>query len=313
MAPIESIELQVPPGAAGERLDRVLGQAEGFSRSLARKLIDAGAVFVNGARTRRASRPMSPGELIRAPRSLPPIPRAELGPRILHRGEGILVVDKPSGVASAPTPLGIRGTLPWLLSEQLGLPALPIVVHRLDLEVSGVMALALDRRGARLLSKAFEGGLARKHYFAIVSGAPPAIEGEVEAPIGKDPGRRGRMRVAPSGDPARTGYRRQGAPSGYQGCEQLSIRLHTGRTHQIRVHLSHLGCPILGDRFYGGPRRVRSAEGSWVTVPRLCLHSHRLELPLGGRAGELMTFEAPLPELLPLPELPPEPELPPVP
>lgn len=299
MAPIETITITVPAEAAGERLDRFLGSQPGFSRTLARKLIDAGAVFVGSARIRRASRPMAAGETIRAPRSLPPVPEVELGPRLLHRDKRFLVVDKPAGVASAPTPLGVRGTLPALLAEQLGLARPPLVVHRLDRDVSGVMALALDREGARRLTRAFEEGQVRKLYRAVVRGAPPQEEGTLDAPIGRDPARRGRMRVAPGGDPARTDYRWLGEVSTYPGLHHLELRLHTGRTHQIRVHLAHLGCPLVGDRFYGGPLRVTDHEGRSVAVPRLCLHSARLELPLGAPGEALTAFEAPLPELLP--------------
>lgn len=307
MRPIEMIEFTVPQGSAGERLDRVLGAQPGFSRSLARKLIDAGAVFVQGARTRQASRPLGAGERVKAPTGLPPLPEVDLGPRVLYRDRHLLLVDKPAGVPSAPTPLGIRGTLPALVSEQLGLGQLPLVVHRLDRDVSGVMALALSREGARRLTLAFERGLVRKHYLALISGSPPEKEGTVEAPIGRDPARRGRMRIWPGGDAARTGYRCLGAEPGYPSCTRLELRLYTGRTHQIRVHLAHLACPLLGDRFYGGPLRVKDAQGRAVSVPRLCLHSARLELPLGAVEGPLSCFEAPLPELLP----PPSPEPPP--
>lgn len=299
MAHFDTILVTVPPGAAGERLDRFLGAQPGFSRTLARRLIDAGAVFVQGTRIRRASRPISPGEVIRAPRGLPPLCETSLGPRVLHQDRHLLVVDKPPGVPSAPTPLGVRGTLPELLREQLGLGQLPLVVHRLDRDVSGVMALALTREGARRLTLAFEHKNVRKHYRAIVWGAPPLESGTVEAPLGRDPARRGRMRVAPGGDPARTDFRRLGEVPGYGGCHLLELRLHTGRTHQIRVHLAHLGCPIVGDRFYGGPLRVTDETGRTVAVPRLCLHSARLELPLADPDGPLSTFEAPLPELLP--------------
>lgn len=300
MASPEFHELTVPPEASGERLDKVLGAEPGFSRTLARKLIDAGAVFVDGVRTRRAARPVAAGERIRAPRGLPPTSGEDLGPRVLHRDRHLLVVDKPAGVPSAPTPLGVRGTLPDLLKNQLGLRELPRVVHRLDADVSGVLALALDREGARRLTAAFEAGTARKWYRAVVRGALPAPAGTVEAPIARDPARKGRMRVAPGGDPARTDYRDLGEVPGYPGCHALEIRLHTGRTHQIRVHLAHLGCPLVGDRWYGGPRRVADGAGALVAVPRLCLHAARLEIPLGADpSGPLTVFEAPLPELLP--------------
>lgn len=299
MAPMEMIELTVSLAEAGERLDKVLGAHPALSRTLARKLIDSGAVFVEGRRTHRASRAMAAGERIRVPRELPTLVEVDLVPRLLHRDERLLVVDKPAGIPSAPTPLGVTGTLPALLAQQLGLGRLPLVVHRLDRDVSGVMALALDKEGARRLTAAFQAGSVRKWYHALVAKAPPLEAGTLDAPIGRDPCRRGRMIVSGGGDPARTDYRVTGAVPGYPGCHVLELRLHTGRTHQIRVHLAHLGCPLLGDRWYGGPRRITSLAGKSVPVPRLGLHSLRLELPLGDPQGPLEVFEAPLPELLP--------------
>jgi RluA family pseudouridine synthase len=215
--------------------------------------------------------------------------------RVLYRDEQLLVVDKPAGVAAAATPQGERGTLPALLARQLGLPRPPHVVHRLDRPVSGVMALALDGAGARAHTAQFESGRARKEYCALVQGAPPRDRGTIEAPIGRDPRRRGRQRVDARGAPARTDYQVRERGSVERPLSALWLRLHTGRTHQLRVHLAYLGCPILGDALYGGPQQVTTAAGTRA-VTRLCLHAARLTLEAPD--GSLRVFEAPVPEFL---------------
>jgi len=276
-----------------QRLDKVLGVQEGCSRTRARKLIDAGAVFVNGRRVVRQSSPVGAGDHIRAPEQLPSLKPVDLGAP-LHRDRHMMALDKPVGVPAAPTPLGIRGTLPELARVQFDLGSRPLVVHRLDVDVSGVMVLALNRAGTQRLTSWFTEGKARKYYRALVAGEPPEAEGRIEERIGRDPARAGRMCVHRSGDTARTDYRvlPDLAPP---GCTALELRLHTGRTHQLRVHLAWLGCPVLGDRWYDGPLVVES-EGT--PVPRLCLHSHRLEVAGGSIKGKDLSLEAPLPDFL---------------
>jgi 23S rRNA pseudouridine1911/1915/1917 synthase len=276
-----------------QRLDKVLGVQEGCSRTKARKLIDAGAVFVNGRRVVRQSSPVRTGDHIRAPEQLPPLVAVDLG-EPLHRDRHLLALNKPVGVPAAPTPLGIRGTLPELARVQYGLGTRPLVVHRLDVDVSGVMVLALNRAGTKRVTSWFTEGKAQKYYRALVAGEPPEAEGRIEERIGRDPARSGRMCVHRSGDSARTDYRvlSETAPS---GCTALELRLHTGRTHQLRVHLAWLGCPVLGDRWYDGPLVVGS-DGT--PVQRLCLHSHRLEVVGGSRKGADLKLEAPVPDFL---------------
>ncbi len=297
------VQFEVSKARAGQRLEHVLVDAAGMTPDVVQGLLEAGAVFVNGKRSRSGGRVLRVGDRVRAPRSLPPVPRVDLTRRVIYRDPEILVVDKPAGVASAPTRQGARGTLPALLQEQLGLPEAPVVVHRLDRDVSGVLALALSRAGARRLTAAFERGEARKWYRGLVHGAPPETTGRIEAPIGRDPQRPGRTRVDPRGDAARTDYEVLVPASEHQAHSELCLRLHTGRTHQIRVHLSHLGCPLLGDRWYGGPGFTR-IEGQRQTVKRLCLHAERLELPWGAPGtspddeAPVSCFEAPVPAFL---------------
>lgn len=282
-------------GIVSQRLDKALGAQEGCSRTMARKLIDAGAVFVNGRRVLRQSSPVRVGDRIRAPQRLPPLPAVVLD-EPLHRDRHVLALNKPVGVPSAPTPLGIRGTLPDLAREQLGLGRRPIVVHRLDADVSGVMVLALDRAGAKRVTSWFTEGKARKWYRALVAGAPPQAQGRIEVGIARDPARSGRMRADGAGDSARTDYRvLGGAPP---GCTALELRLHTGRTHQLRVHLAWLGCPVLGDRWYGGPQVLDGPDGANQPVGRLCLHSQRLEVAGEGPGGADLVLQTPVPDFL---------------
>jgi 23S rRNA pseudouridine1911/1915/1917 synthase len=175
--------------------------------------------------------------------------------------------------------------LPALVSALLGSPV--TIVHRLDRETSGVTVLARTRGAAAALAEAFRTLTPEKTYLALCARPPAPPEGRIDAPLGKDPARAGLRRVDPRGDAAATRYRtvRAGADGAL-----VEARPETGRTHQIRVHLAHLGAPLLGDARYGGPRRVGE-----VAIPRVMLHARRLELP-HPVTGAGMVFEAPIPE-----------------
>jgi 23S rRNA pseudouridine1911/1915/1917 synthase len=150
-----------------------------------------------------------------------------------------------------------------------------------------VTVLARTPAAAAALAEAFRTGAPEKTYLALAARAPAPAEGRVDAPLGKDPARAGLRRVVPGGDPAATRYRtlRAGPLAAL-----VEARPETGRTHQIRVHLAHLGAPLLGDARYGGPRRVGE-----VAIPRVMLHARRLAL-VHPATGERIAFEAPLPE-----------------
>jgi len=280
MSPPEHLDFLVPEHQAGISLGQMLAEIAGIDHSKAKALVRAGAVLHDRQRPRDPRFRVRGGARIRAALTLPPAIQVDLAPLILHRGPHVLVVDKPAGVPSAPTRQSARGTLPELLREQLGLSQAPRAVHRLDREVSGVMALALTGQGARQLSDAFARDDVVKEYLALVSAPPPSPEAQITAPVGQDPARRGRMRVHPGGAPSRTDYRVLPAvgPGDAGGMRLLCLRLHTGRTHQIRVHLAHLGCPIVGDLLYGGPKVV-TLDGERIRARRLCLRSIHLQLP----------------------------------
>ncbi len=246
-------------------------------------------MFLEGRRCKQASRPVRRGERVevhleeggRAPRAAEPLARTCL----LYADEHLAAVDKPAGVPAQPTLASDQGHLPELAARLLGGEVLP--VHRLDRETSGVVLLARTRAAAAALSAAFREGSPRKIYLALCARPPPAAEGRIEAPLGPDPRRPGRRTVDPGGEPAATAWRILSRGPG--GAALVEVRPETGRTHQVRAHLAHLGAPLLGDARYGGPRRVLE-----LSIPRVMLHAFRLEIrhPV---TGALLALEAPLP------------------
>ncbi|HVO20475.1 MAG TPA: RluA family pseudouridine synthase [Anaeromyxobacter sp.] len=283
------LSLRVPPDDAGQRIDRFIADRGGVSRGVARRALDAGGVFLDGRRCKVASRGLHPGQevlvnLEEGGRSAAPAAPLERS-RLLFLDEALVAVDKPAGVPAQPTLTSDRGALPELVAALVGGEV--TLVHRLDRETSGATVLARTREAAATLSEAFRLGTPEKAYLALTARPPAPPAGRIDAPLGKDPHRPGLRRVSSGGDPATTRYRTlaQG-PAG----ALVEARPATGRTHQIRVHLAHLGAPLLGDARYGGPRRVLELE-----VPRVMLHARRLEFahPLTGVA---ISLEAPVPE-----------------
>lgn len=285
---MKRLELVVGPADEGERLDRFLAARGGISRGLARRAIDAGGVFVEGNRCKVASRKVWPGQAVaahleeggRAVEAPHPLDRS----RLLYADADVAVVDKPAGVAAQPTLTTDRGTLPDLVADLLGGPAL--LVHRLDRETSGVTIFARTKEAAARLAEQFRTGVPEKTYLALCARAPSPREGRIDVPLGRDPKRAGLRKVNPRGEPAATRYRtlREG-PHG----ALVEARPETGRTHQIRVHLAHLGASLGGDPRYGGPR-----QAGGVRIPRVMLHAARLELP-HPITGAPLAFEAPVP------------------
>jgi 23S rRNA (cytosine1962-C5)-methyltransferase len=212
---------------------------------------------------------------------------------ILYRDADIIVVDKPAGIPThAPEPSDpYRGDALRVLQSQEGLPYLGMH-QRLDADTSGVLLFSLRQEANRALAAAFEGRATRKVYFAAVLGAPEVDESSIDAPIARD--RDGRWKVTtrkdPAGQPARTRCRVVergwiGKKSDGRPFAVIEAIPETGRTHQIRLHLAHVGLPVIGDRLYGGPA---------APFPRLCLHAAELTIPHPA-TGKRITFHAPLP------------------
>ena len=300
----------IPPALAGERLDRAVALLTQTSRAGAAALVAAGAVQVNGAvRTDRAAR-LAPGdELIVAPDALAvqrrpagPRPDPDVEPSVVHEDADLVVVDKPAGLVVHPGAGRTVGTLcGGLLARYpemagVGDPTRPGIVHRLDAGTSGLLVAARTARAYDSLVAQLAGRTVRRCYDAICWGSIGDDRGVIDAPVGRSGRRPVQMAVTERGRPARTAYevrRRYNTPA---PVSHLVCRLETGRTHQIRVHLSAIGHPLLGDEVYGAGRSAGAggAAAAALRLDRPALHAALLgfEHPDGARA---MLFESALP------------------
>jgi tRNA pseudouridine32 synthase / 23S rRNA pseudouridine746 synthase len=191
--------------------------------------------------------------------------------RVLHRDALMLIVDKPAGLAVHPGPKGGPNLEDLLDGLRFGLPRRPELAHRLDRDTSGCLVLGRHHRALRRLGGLFAAGRVEKTYWAVVEGAPPEEAGRIDLPLGRRNKDRGWwMKVDPDGQPSITDYRVLGQGGGFT---LLELRPLTGRTHQLRVHLAALGCPVRGDPIYGKARAETAA-------PPLHLHARAIAVPL---------------------------------
>ncbi|MDP2919791.1 MAG: RluA family pseudouridine synthase [Dehalococcoidia bacterium] len=275
----------------GARLDKYLSEkCPELSRTQAQKLIEEGLVTVNG-QLQKASYRLAAGAQVRV-RIPPPAPShliaEDIPIPILYEDEDILVVDKPAGMTVHPAPGNPEHTLVNAILARLknipGGTERPGIVHRLDKDTSGVMVVAKNPAAHETLAAQFKGHTVTKVYLALVRGRLTPAEGIIEAHIGRDTGDRKKMAVAAEsrGRQARTRYKVLRYLDDYT---YLEVMPETGRTHQIRVHLSAIGYPVVGDATYG----VKSPF-----LSRQFLHAHKLgfRLPL---TGEYVEFTAALP------------------
>jgi 23S rRNA pseudouridine1911/1915/1917 synthase len=295
----------VDEAGAGERLDRWLaGVMPDLSRARLQAIITGGGVLVDG-RVARPSLRLKTGQAIsvRVPAPQPAVPVPEDIPlAVVYEDRHLLVVDKPAGLVVHPGAGRATGTLVNALLHRvrdlsgIGGVVRPGIVHRLDRGTSGLLVVAKDDASHLALSRQFSGRTVEKDYLAVVLGIPRAAEGTIDVPIGRDPVHRRRMSVrAPRGRAARSTYR---VVEALDGAALLSVRIATGRTHQIRVHLAALGHPVAGDPTYGGRRppasRRPEARAALEALTRPALHAARLAFTHPA-TGEHMSFESPLP------------------
>ena len=286
-------EREIGPEAAGERLDVLLAQALG-SRSRAQRLIVAGRVLVDGATVRKNHR-VSTGEHVTVDESPQPsvapaadAPVADFA--VAYEDEHLIVVDKPAGVVVHPARGHREGTLAQALAGRAAGGEDPWragIVHRLDRNTSGLLVVAKSDAVHRGLKEALARREIRREYLALVEGRPPARSGTIEAPIGRD--RRVRILMSVDTDPngAKEAITHFEIARALPQSTLLRVRLQTGRTHQIRVHMKAIGHPVCGDREYG--------HKDLYGLQRQFLHAARLAFahPVTGQGVDL---DSPLPD-----------------
>ena len=282
----------------GRRLDLFLASSgAGISRSQAQKLIEEGSVYINNLPCTRKNYRLRQGDkvtfFLQEPRPL--LPRAEQIPLdIVFEDDDLLVINKPRGMVVHPAPGHSHGTLVNALLNHcntlstIGGPERPGIVHRLDKDTTGLLLVAKNDYSHKSLAAQLQSRTIRREYLALVHGRVSPAAGRIEAPLGRHPRHRRRMAVVPEGRKAVTRYRVIAHLSSYS---LLRLYLETGRTHQIRVHMSFIGHPVAGDSLYG-PGRFPELP------PQLCrgqaLHACRLTLT-HPRSGRPLEFTAPLP------------------
>jgi 23S rRNA pseudouridine1911/1915/1917 synthase len=284
-----------------ERLDRRIQQLyPDFSRSRIEGLIKAGFVSVNGSVASKAGAKISDDDVIsvEVPPPVPAIPEPEaIELKVVYEDDEIIVIDKPPGMVVHPAPGHFSGTLVNALLYHcptlsgIGGVARPGIVHRLDQDTSGIIAVAKTQRAMDSLARAFSTHRGvRKTYIAVSHGRPSLDSGRIENMMGRHPVDRKRMAiVTKGGKSAITSWRVVLSEKAYSVIE---CDIETGRTHQIRVHMASLGCPVIGDKTYG----KSALDKKLSPVPmRQMLHAWKLEIrhPV---TGEMMTFVAPPPD-----------------
>ena len=281
-------QFDVPLEESGSRIDQVLARLmPDYSRARLTQWLTEGQILIDGA-ARKPKNKVLGGEKI--------VVNAELEPQIdwsaenipldlVHVDHDLIIVNKPAGLVVHPGHGNPSGTLVnALLSQFPELEEIPRagIVHRLDKETSGVLAVARSLKAQANLVKQLKDRSMSRQYVALVYGHPNK-EGTIDAPMDRHRLQRTKMAVVYSGKPAVTHYR---VTETTAHCAWVQVKLESGRTHQIRVHMKHVGCPILADEVYGRPSAV---------LPRQALHAHRLSLP-HPEHGETVTFVAPVPD-----------------
>ncbi|HEU0257684.1 MAG TPA: RluA family pseudouridine synthase [Microbacteriaceae bacterium] len=292
----QSRTIVAPEGVEGLRADQALAKLLGFTRSFAATLVTAGSVQIDGRPARKSDR-LRAGSLVEVTWSdertaaAPPSPVPDLA--IVHDDDDIVVIDKPAGVAAhpalgwqGPTVVGALRAAGFVLSS-LGPAERTGIVHRLDAGTSGLMVVAKSDRAYSALKEAFREHTVTKIYHTVVQGHPDPLEGTIDGPIGRHPNAQWRFAVVAGGKPSVTHYRTLEA---FRHASLLEVRLETGRTHQIRVHMSARRHPCLGDTMYGADPTL----GARLGLERQWLHAVRLGFRHPG-TGDQVVFDSAYP------------------
>jgi 23S rRNA pseudouridine1911/1915/1917 synthase len=315
----QRLEVVVDGDEGFARLDRVLAaRAPQLSRSRLKALILAGHVTVKGAPIRDPAYHVAKGDTITidVPEAVAAEPAGEaIALDIVHEDDDIIVINKPKGFVVHPAAGHETGTLVNALIAHCGASLSgiggvkrPGIVHRLDKDTTGLMVAAKNDRAHQSLTEQFADhgrtGAMRRGYLAFAWGVPNRQRGTVDAPIDRHPHAREKMAVRESGRQAVTHWEITEAFNGRDGkpiAAQLACQLETGRTHQIRVHLAHIGHPLLGDSVYGPHFKTKAnalglkAQAALVALGRQALHAYLLTIE-HPRTGEVLSWEAALPE-----------------
>ncbi len=290
---MEHRSLPVPDGLVGKRIDAALATLLGFSRSFAAEVVQSGGATLDGRILGKSDRLHEGGwlEVSWEPKSGPqivPVELPELG--IVYDDDDLVVIDKPAGVAAhpslgweGPTVLGALAGAGYRIATS-GPPERQGIVHRLDVGTSGLMAVAKSERAYSALKWAFKRREVRKIYHAVVQGHPDPLAGTIDGPIGRHPGSEWKFAVTRDGKPSVTHYETLEA---FPYASLLEIELETGRTHQIRVHMSAQRHPCVGDTMYGADPTLSARLG----LERQWLHAMRLGFTHPG-TGEAVEFES---------------------
>jgi 23S rRNA pseudouridine1911/1915/1917 synthase len=308
MASEQPTEFLVADVEAGMRLDVFLaGKCPARSRVQLRRAITEGAVFVDGRQAKPAYR-VNPGQ--RVTLTLPDLPREVPAPEpmaldILYEDDDLAAVNKPAGLVVHPSRGHHRGTLVNALAHHfaqlsgVGGVCRPGVVHRLDRDTSGILVVAKTDAAHMALAAQWQERTIDKEYFALVVGVPDRDRDRIDQPIGAHPDHREKMAIRASHATSRDASTFYEVQERFAGFAALHVRPRTGRTHQIRVHLAHVGFPVLCDRLYGGRAQITVGDlchtaDATILLDRQALHAHRLRLN-HPRTGTPLALEAPLP------------------
>ena len=290
---MENRRFPVPPGVSGERADVALARVLGFTRTFAAEILDAGGVTLDGTAIVKSDRLVEGAvlDVTWKPKQEPVIiARAVSSLSIVFEDDDIVVIDKPVGVTAhpsagwdGPTVLGALAAAGIRVSTS-GAAERAGIVHRLDAGTSGLMVVTKSEAAYSHLKRAFHDREVKKIYHAVVQGHPDPLKGTIDAPIGRHPGARWKFAVTNAGKPSVTHYETLEA---FPGASLLEIHLETGRTHQIRVHLSAQRHPCVGDDMYGADPTMSKRLG----LTRQWLHAMKLgfQHPASGEYVEFVS------------------------